>query len=576
VLAVNQTLYPSISNAVDRLRTDLIDEGYTAKVLPVSPASASNLWVTLRAEYANTNQWLTGAILIGNLPKPQTQDANATVYSDLVYWNMQKYETAKYQTDFDIWASRINAEGLTAYGAEAALILRALDANHNYRKGLSRLPHTAYYYNCMKWSVSADLYGQRLLEVWPSVVATNENSDLGYASSAKFFPARTDINEAGADALIGGGDLFFHSSHGSSSDYMNATFLKDDVFRLLVQQRVVIADSCSVGAYGGIMNTHLFTRGGGCVLALGMTELAAFGDYNIAATNIIERAAFRARLGAGAPWGDALLWHYALSRRSAVWYGDMSLPAKASPSNAVPQMTPITVSTATPAAGLPVTFSVNVSDADGTQTNGSPLGFKAQMEWFVNNYNNGQGTPAFTTNDTISGWTNFTYTFPSGGVYTIRAEVMDAWRARGWREFQVTVTNLVATNGTPVVWMVNQGLTTNATYPTWDAVALGDQDQDGMPTWSERIAGTGPTDSNSVFRVLRFETEAGTNWITWYGTTNGGVVTPFAMQRLTNLASPPDLTISNLQRSASGTNVWGDGGAPTGVPVFYRPTIPVP
>jgi hypothetical protein len=568
VLAVNQSLYPNISNAVERLRTDLIDEGYTSKVIQVSnTASASNLWAALKAEQASTNQWLTGAILIGNLPKPT---ANSE-YSDLVYWNMTRYDTVtKYITSFDIWVSRIYATGL-AYGNEVDLILRALDANHACRKGFSRLPHTAYYYNAWNYYAEQDLYGQRLLNAWPSLRATNEISGDGRATSKKFFPGRTDINEAGADALIGGGDFFFESSHGASYCYMNGLFVTDDLFRLLAQQRVVIADSCSVGPYGGIMNCHLFTRGGGCVLSLGKTVELYIGEYDLA-NNWPGRPEFIGRLGAGETWGDALLWDYCLSRTAAVWYGDLSLRARAAPSNSVPLMTPVAVSPAMPVAGQPVTFSVSVSDVDGAQTNGSPLGFRAQIEWFVNNYNTGKGTPTFTTNDTGAGWTNFTYTFPSGGVYTVRAEVMDAWQARSWRELSVTVTNLMATNGTPVSWMLNRGLALDGTYTTWDALALGDQDHDGVPTWAEYFAGTNPNNATSRLCIVSGAFSNGFPILKWFGTTNAQ--NGYTVQWTSNLLNGMGwMSVTGNLPRLEGTNAITLPEAPF-APVYLRVTVP--
>lgn len=569
VLAVNQLLYPNISNAVERLRTDLIDEGYTSKVIPISnTASASNLWATLNAEYASTNQWMTGAILIGNLPKPLWASAE---YNDLIYWNMTRYDTSsRFVTTFDIWVSRIYATGL-AYGNEVDLILRALDANHAYRKGFSRLPHTAYYYNAWNYYAEQDLYGQRLLNAWPSLRATNEISGDGRATSKKFFPGRTDINEAGADALIGGGDFFFESSHGASYCYMNGLFVTDDLFRLLAQQRVVIADSCSVGPYGGIMNCHLFTRGGGCILTLGKTVELYMGEHDLA-NNWPGRPELIGRLGAGETWGNALLWDYSLCRQAAVWYGDLSLRAMAAPSNAVPLMSPISVSPATPVAGQPVTFSVSVSDVDGTQTDGSPLGFRAQIEWFVNNYNTGKGTPTFTTNDTGSGWTNFTYTFPSGGVYTVRAEVMDAWQARSWREVSVSVTNMMATNGIPVSWMLNRGLVQDGTCPTWDAMALGDQDHDGVPTWVEYLAGTNPNNATSRLVIVSGSFSNGVPVVKWFGTTNA--LNGYTVQWSSNLLNGMGWmsVTSNLPR-LEGTNAITLPEAPF-APVYLRVTVP--
>jgi hypothetical protein len=127
----------------------------------------------------------------------------------------------------------------------------------------------------------------------------------------------------------------------------------------------------------------------------------------------------------------------------------------------------------------------------------------------------------------------------------------------------------VSTNGTSIRWLMeNVGVTND-----YDALAAGDPDGDGSPNWAERIAGTQPLDAGSAFRVIGVGEANGTNWIAWYGTTNGGVATPFAVERGTNLVSALEIVVSNLVRSASGTNLWLDVHAPTGAPAFYRPVI---
>jgi hypothetical protein len=102
-----------------------------------------------------------------------------------------------------------------------------------------------------------------------------------------------------------------------------------------------------------------------------------------------------------------------------------------------------------------------------------------------------------------------------------------------------------------------------------------DQDQDGPKTWEEYVAGTNPTDSNSTFRVLSVARVGAANRVTWYGTLDSGVTTPFSMLRNTNLTTGAWSLIatSSIPRSASGTNVWDDTNAPAGKPAYYRPMI---
>ena len=432
LLVVNGTLLPNISNEVIRLRDDLVAENYTAKIYAAPSAiTTSNLWAYLKGEYDNTNQWLTGAILIGDLPKPYLDSAHKT---DLVYWNMNLFQTVGSVNDFHIWVSRMYANE-SAYGNEVDLIKRALEANHEYRHGISRLPHKAYYYHA--WNSYP--YGANLLQVWPSVAMTNEPSTTGYSSVSKFLPWRTDISCAGADALVAGGDVYQETSHGNADCYMNATFLVSDLFRLGVQQRSCIIESCASGDYGGIVNQHLFARGGGCILAVGGTEINYVGDFQTASP-YGDAPKFRATLAAGESWGGALLKNYLFSaRNSIVFYGDLSMPAKVGLPNEAPLVTSLTAGTTMPAPGQPVTFAIAISDADAGVTNSPFVDFQHQAEWFPEGYDCGRKNPACVTNSNGAGWTNFTYTYSTAGVYTVRVEVMDEWKARGWKEITVTV-----------------------------------------------------------------------------------------------------------------------------------------
>ena len=121
-------------------------------------------------------------------------------------------------------------------------------------------------------------------------------------------------------------------------------------------------------------------------------------------------------------------------------------------------------------------------------------------------------------------------------------------------------------HGTPRAWLDRFGL---ANYENDDLL---DQDEDGLFTWQEYIAGTDPTNRASVFAVLDIGTMSGSNCVTFYGTTNG-VTLPFSIYRSTNLLDSPAWQLYSTQpRDPSGTNVWWDTDPPVeGTPVFYRP-----
>lgn len=122
--------------------------------------------------------------------------------------------------------------------------------------------------------------------------------------------------------------------------------------------------------------------------------------------------------------------------------------------------------------------------------------------------------------------------------------------------------------GVSVAWLESYGLT--------EGDEEGDEDNDGAKNWEEYVAGTVPTNSNSVFVVLSVMYGAGSNRVTWFGTLDSGVTNYFSMLRSTNElpANIWELVLSNsLPRDVSGTNVWWDTNPPENGKVFYRPTI---
>ena len=69
----------------------------------------------------------------------------------------------------------------------------------------------------------------------------------------------------------------------------------------------------------------------------------------------------------------------------------------------------------------------------------------------------------------------------------------------------------------------------------YNAADLEDWDGDGALNWEERIAGTIPTDIDSVFEVIDVMYLDGSNKVVWFGTTNISMTTPnCSMYRSTN------------------------------------------
>jgi hypothetical protein len=433
MLMVNSNLLNSVaSNAIWRLKGDLEAEGYTAAITPwpASGTTFTNVWRCLRDAYTNTEHFMVGAVLIGDIPKPRAWWAGGSgkmVDNELLYWNMRDLQAGSTVTDRHIWVSRISVYS-TTYGSETTLVMRALDANHAYRRGESRLPFTAYRYRIPQKSDPGVEGGNYLSLRWPAVEKRGDVS----GTNLRFLPSRTDLGSIdGADCMVKGGDLFEQVSHGNSSGYMSrdggtsgAWLTKDLLHRNLVQTRVCVMGSCYAGTYGGIGNEHLFTRGGGCVLVTGATEES--WDSNISTSSN-----FVGLLTAGYSWGDALVQGLVLGNSQyGAFHGDLSLRPMASVySNAMPVISSFTASSSSTSAGLAVNFSVAATDPDGVISN---------IEWFLTGFDGGRANPTFSGTAT-----NVAYVYGTPGTYTARVEVVDNYQARTWREMTVNVTTAI-------------------------------------------------------------------------------------------------------------------------------------
>jgi hypothetical protein len=186
---------------------------------------------------------------------------------------------------------------------------------------------------------------------------------------------------------------------------------------------------------------------------------------------------------------------------------------------------------------------------------------------------NGTITPSGTVRVAHGGATNFDIVANSG--FTISSVLVDG--------SPIAITNWYAMSH------IFTGVTTNhsisATFATglnsWMSVhgvsdANSDSnDFDGASAIEEYYAGTEPGDSNSVFKILSIGTTNGSNYMTWYATTNSGFTSGFVIYRSTNLMEGqngwiPFTNLTATDRSSNGTNMWT---WPSSLPGFYRPQI---
>jgi hypothetical protein len=436
----NSLLSGSITNAIYRLKNDLENEGYTSKIKGWTSSNPSNLWAYLVSEYTNTSQFLVGAILIGAQtsvlpPLASVTNGSITEYTDLVYWNLKYFQTQqKVGAPRNIWVSRISAPNST-YGGATTLLQRALDANHDYRTGASRLPHKAFCYTS-----TSKCYGEaepdavtRFKEVWPNA---DYRGAAVYGGTADpkfhFLTNRTDLaTYLGADCLTAGGEMFEETSDGGIDGFLQFdTYVSvADVHRAINQIRFVILDSCACGSPwgGGLANNMIVTRGGGCVLAIGAT--ATFGGGFLMSECNFADIHFRKLINAGESIGTAAVEHYAFTDGvddRTMFYGDLSLPVMAVPANSLPVIRSCSASVSASHSPAQVSCSVNTYDPDGAIS---------KIEWFMTGYDGGRAAP---TSSGVA--TNFVWSCPTPGIYTSRVEVMDNYKARAWQEFVINVT----------------------------------------------------------------------------------------------------------------------------------------
>ncbi|MBL8027239.1 MAG: hypothetical protein JNL74_12545, partial [Fibrobacteres bacterium] len=237
LLVVNNSVYPSIQPEVERLKTDLINEGYSSRIIPFtvpavwSQTDAKAIWDTLSREYDNRTRMLAGAILIGQMPFYKSSKDNFPKESTLVkmsaYWSMTKWEGdleadstiigyrvnrgtyggTHYTPGFlNIWVSNMNGANVPQLGTETELLKRVLQTNHEYRTGICRYPHTAWVYDQypINNNGGVGMDARRFLKIWPS-----------YSVHA----AGDSINHPFKYEYKSGGELWQINQHSSATQY---------------------------------------------------------------------------------------------------------------------------------------------------------------------------------------------------------------------------------------------------------------------------------------------------------------------------------------------------------------------
>ena len=419
VLVVNDLLLPEITNEVDRMKLDLENEGYAVKIKPWDSANAgyagaSNLWDYLVSEYdSSTNDpakpVLNGSIFIGNTPLFY----KFGTWNDRIFWNMASYDRGYYDPyNFAVWTSRIYIGATSTserFGDEVTLIKRNLQANHDYRTSAARLPNTAYVYD--------NAYGQAKVpkkqKVWPNFIEAG--------TVTKLLP---DVSEA----FLQGCDFYQEESHGNGGAYNLWVNLSTEILHnITAQARVVLASSCDSGVPGGIVNNHIFTRNGNCLLAVGASVTVSTRTV-IATEDYTADRTFRNALRKGKTWGDSIVEKLPFNEGALIFYGDLSIGAMNAPHNNIPLVNSMTADVTSGVAPLTVNFSSSSSDSDDSIV---------KQSWFLEGVSCGMVEPTVTT--VIA--TNPAITYLLAHNYQPRIQVTDQYKAIAHEQAEIIVKN---------------------------------------------------------------------------------------------------------------------------------------
>lgn len=525
LLVVNASQYSALQENIERLKNDLVNEGYQSRICLMTYPSGSftaahtkQLWDTLAAEYTKPSSMLAGAILIGRLPfvggyRNYHESAlwGLTIYepdaekdSTMIGWRVgvPGYNGTQYTPGFaNIWVSRMwgqNSYGIPL-GDEITLIKRMLQTNHDYRTGVSRLPHSASFYNMYAQNYTPNLVSSKYLDIWPEVYVHQPRDTI--------HPIRSDFKR--------GGELFETYTHGNEDLYnalVNAS--GSQVWRMQTLQlqdtpfpfRFMFSNGCHVGSPGGIMNAHLLVRNTMCVLSMGTTDYSYPGFYLCDTgkaypphTWTRNHLAKGDRFGRAWLRGNNILW-------MAVFHGDLSLKPMMAPANIKPLVNSVT---AEKTGNLSWRFTVSATDNDDGIT---------RIEWWANGYKGGTAEP-----DSTGSSTTFSVNYTEAKRCTVRVEVVDHYKARDYQ-------NIIIKTDSGVISTTAEGVIANVVKTANLSLTPNPCKRQTLISWAvvNGFAGSATLEIFSLDgrSILKKELSKNTTAYQWHGIDSNGKATP--------------------------------------------------
>jgi hypothetical protein len=425
---VIDTLLPRLTTELDQMKSDMESEGYKPRIVSMprvaTTSQTKSIWDTLVTEYDKQDGFLAGAILVGAV-------TGLSLY-DRPFWFMTwQYDfatdTAKYGLmhnwehrpgndslwyDFDannakhIWISRLVA----VYGeprkygkSEADQLKRYFKANHEYRKGITRFQRKAYFHMAYA-TARRDYFPNKYLPLFTSLYTDMRDSvaprDYSYSQGGELL-----------DAQYHGNNGWYHAEKANAW----LGIWTSDIYEYPMSIRFSFTGACNSGGVAGIANSSLYTRNGGCLLAVAAAAYAGTSVSTFAYKNYGDKAL--SLLSSGERWGRVFIRSGAVKNINMGIYGDLTLKPGMAADNKMPLVTSLTADHVAGIAPLTVRFSAAATDSDGSISG---------YEWYPKGFNYGMDDPSDTGRTKTA--TEYTYTKPY--LYKARVEALDNYNAR--------------------------------------------------------------------------------------------------------------------------------------------------